>query len=355
MGMPLVHTFYGKTSVVPESMTRRKLDPQTLAKFQSKAAGDQAVIRQTILLTKLNPDVQYSYTVSTCNNAHPFWTSDEKFIYFDSNRNSDTDPTTNPAGYYNVFRMFTDGSGLSQVRTNTANEIEPCVSIDGTTLAYVGGGALTFPNGLDAPTSNGFALFLYSIANGGTSTNLTINNPSGFTFSDVRHPSFSPGGNLMTFAGQLGAGQPYHIFTVDVGTNAITQLTGPAPGSLAGVESTDTAPAWSPDGNVIAFTTNASGFSTTGPLQATGLNAMNQTVPGDANQYDIWVVTPNTFIPDPHQVTNSSAISPVCQKQQQESRMELASHRSTADCSKSEQPQRKHFIGKPACIREHTS
>jgi Tol biopolymer transport system component len=231
--MPFKHSFYpAKMAAIPLSMTTRKLDKQTLAHFQSRAAGDQAVIRQTVLLTLLNPNVQASYTEVPDNNAHPFWTSDEKYIFFDSNRNSDTDPTTNPAGFYNLFEMFADGSGLTQVRTNTANEIEPCVSVDGTTLVYVGGGTLTFPNGLDNPVSSGFNLYTYSINNAGTPTNLTANNPSGFTFTDVRHPSFNPGGNLVVFAGQLGSGKALpHLFSRCTGTNIITQLTGPPPGT----------------------------------------------------------------------------------------------------------------------------
>lgn len=308
--LPTQHTFYpANTKSIPAAMTVRKFDAKSLARTRSRAPGDQSVIRQTILLSKLDPSVQFSYTPAPCNNQHPYWTSDEKFIYFDSNRNSDTDPTTRADGLFNIYHMFADGSGLTQVRTSTTNEIEPCISVDGTTMTFVAGGSLTYATGLDNPTSSSFSLYTYSVAAGGTPVNLTSSNPSGFVFTDVRHPSFSPGADRIVFQGQLGKNKPYHIFIVDPNTDVITQITGPAPGTTATVESNDTSPAWSPDGHLVAFGTNASGFTSPAPMQATGINPATQTTPGDTNQYDIWVVQPNAFSPNAHRVTNSTSVT----------------------------------------------
>ena|GEM_PF-974215 len=308
-GVATQHVFYGPgQKTIPASMTRRKLDAKTLAQFKSRAPGDQNVIRQTILLSKLDPTLSYTYTPPASFSEHPFWTSDEKYIFFDSNRKSDTDPTPRADGLYNIFSMFPDGSGVTQIRTSTANEIEPVVAIDGATVAFVAGGTLTWPNGLDAPVSAGFSLYTYNTTVGGTPTSLTLNNPSGFIFSDVRHPTFNPGGTQVCFQGQLGSGKPYHLFLVTLQTDTIVQLTGPAPGVSATIESTEFGPAWSPSGTLIAYSTNASGYGTTTPIQATGINPANQTVAGDKNQYDIWVCNPNPFGQDPKQVTNSKSI-----------------------------------------------
>ena len=86
---------------IPASVTRRRWP----IPGRGRAPGDQAVIRQTILLTKSNPNQQYSSVPSTAQDQHPFWTADERYIFFDSDRVSDTDTTERPDKVYNIFRM----------------------------------------------------------------------------------------------------------------------------------------------------------------------------------------------------------------------------------------------------------
>jgi Tol biopolymer transport system component len=290
------HPFYPyNMPKLPAGITTRTFDPTPKgrgvlwagASKVHRAPGDETVTRQTVLLSKSDPNAEFSTTPATSLNEHPYWSSDEKYIYFDSNRASDTDTTPSTNNIFNVFRMLADGSGIVQMSPNNAqNQLDPNISSDGGTLAYVAGGTIAFTNGLSKPTTTGFDLYTLTINNGGTPTQLT-NAGGQFAFSDVRHPSYSPGGDKIAFAGKLKGATTYHIFTLSVSTGVITQMTGGA--------SNDYSPAFSPDGNLIAFTTNASGF---------GSNAAPSPAAGTVGNDDIYVITPNPVQLHPARVTN---------------------------------------------------
>jgi hypothetical protein len=288
----------GKNDIIPQWMLRRQIPKSLQNKIvPGRAPGDAAVTRQTVLITKADPTQQFSSTPAPSQDEHPFFSPDEKYIYFDSDRVSDTNTAENATHTFNIYRMFPDGSGIAQLLPDTINQIEPNIALDGNRVAYVSGGTISFAAGLDTSTTSGFGLYVYDISNGGAPTALTKNNASNIVFSDVRHPSWSPGGSEIAFAGQVGAGTPYHLYKVNVQTGTITQLT-------TGI-SNDTSPAWSPDSQVIAFTTNAKTFSAGGPPQGISATSLN----ANPAQTDIWVITQVQSTPDPRQVTNSSSIA----------------------------------------------
>ena len=135
------HVNRSNMNKIPPEITRRVWD----GKGRTRAPGDQAVSRQTVLITRRNPAGQFSQDPAPSQDRHPFWTFDERLIYFDSDRTSDTNPAPNPTSTFNVFRMFPDGSGITQVTTGSGNKIEPRTSNDGSRLAYVAGGTVAAP------------------------------------------------------------------------------------------------------------------------------------------------------------------------------------------------------------------
>lgn len=301
------HTGIGLMRKLPAWVTHRTLSAKLkqLSRSwhpkgtRSRVVGDTGVTRQTILLTKVNPnDAAVTFQGSTSQDQHPFYTMDETFVYFDSDRNSATDSTESVSKTFNVFRMAPDGSNMQQITgtaaTDTGQHLEPNVATNNKLLTYVAGGTVTSSGDPTVPVNTaGFNLFFVDVSNAGaTPTQLTGSGPAN-TFADVRHPSFAPVGTSIAFAGKRNGETVYHIYTVDFSSGTVTQLTG-------GIGN-DYSPAWSPalptGGSVIAFTSNATGYtSTAAPVVSSGSKATD----------DLWVVQPIASRPAPRRITNFS-------------------------------------------------
>ena len=125
-----------------------------------------------------------------------------------------------------VFVMYTDGTGLTNLTNDDAPELAPAWSPDGTKIAFVS----AFVDGAD--------LWVMG-ADGSNPTPLVQDD------GEDNYPTWSPDGTKIAFS-RGAPGQPFHIWVVDADGQNLAPLT-----SGDGVY--DVEPAWSPDGSTIAF------------------------------------------------------------------------------------------------------
>ena len=210
------HTFRGNMLEVPEEITRRTYTGKP-SNNGGRAPGDRSIPRQTNLLTRLVPSDNFGLTVSPSQDLQPSWSSDEKYIYFASNREGEGDAGTGERAdkIYNIFRMYPDGSGVTSIAIGSSNNLEPAISSDGSNLAYVGGGTLAFDAAFHITNSAGFSLFTLNLDSGAVRP-LSSLSQSGSNFSELQagfrsEEEFAP--SPVTF---LGFGRVPNGFTTQI-------------------------------------------------------------------------------------------------------------------------------------------
>jgi Tol biopolymer transport system component len=155
----------------------------------------------------------------------PAWSPDGQKITFSSERNAGTG-VNNPTGDGEIFTINPDGTGLTQLTTNTVADAEPDWAPDATKIA--------FRNSQDVFVMN---------ANGTSPQNLTLN-----TGTVSLDPAWSPDGQQIAFENRDGSISPQdkdEIFVMDTNpaTNDATNLTD---NSTANPSIDDFAPSWEP-------------------------------------------------------------------------------------------------------------
>lgn len=169
--------------------------------------------------------------VSTENNTQPAWSPDGASIVFRTNR---ADPSANVA---DLWIMDADGGRERPLLVQEGDQRYPALSPDGSLLAYMS-------------RSGGGTADLWIARADGSGARLLYD--SGFDDSAL---AWSPDGTKLAFQTQREPGAiDGDIFVLDLATGAVTQLTrDPATTPVH-----DEGPAWSPDGTMIAFTSERS-------------------------------------------------------------------------------------------------
>lgn len=184
-------------------------------------------------------------TNNSASDLYPSYSADGSKIVFISTRNNKAD----------IYTVDADGSNEKQVTNSETPELYPSFSPNGEKIAFVTPGASGYE--IKVVGSNGIGFVTLA-----TNAHLSA------------HPVFSSDGNFIIYAAAVGEGLHADIYKVDLGA-AKTQLT-----SSAG---TEIQPQVSRDGNTVAYLGNPNSFgsynlytfpysggASTGPLTASG-------------------------------------------------------------------------------------
>jgi len=168
----------------------------------------------------------------------PVWSPDGTKIAFVTNRN----------GFYDIYVMNADGSGLTKLTTNNHDANYPAWSPDGTKIAF-------------QSLRHGKRGIYVMNADGSDETFLTT--------KTLYHlaPVWSPNGRKIAFVSLADGNGEVYIMDAD-GSNT-TNLTKNSSG--------DHSPAWSPDGRKIAFVSNRDGNDVIYMMNADGSGLINLT------------------------------------------------------------------------------
>ncbi len=159
-------------------------------------------------------------TEDPANDVAPNWSPDARRIAFASNR----------AGNFDIYVMNADGSGVTQLTDDPGDDFAPRWSPDGRKLAFY------------SERQNNVDIYVMN-ADGSAETRLT------FDRGRELSPSWSPDGVKIAFSSDRE--RNFDIFVMNADGSEQTRLTSD--------RAADTAPAWSPDGHKLAFTSKRSG------------------------------------------------------------------------------------------------
>lgn len=217
----------------------------------------------------------------TPTNLHPIYTRDENYIYFSSNRGDGV--------HYHIYAIGSRGGPVFQITGGNGNEFFPSLNVANSVLAFIsnanapqaqpnrydlyiigGQSGVTMPAPLGSGTPVDVGQLDVTI-----SPSLNSSMTQGVTdFTTVARPTLSPTGDRIVFTAHTAPGAAGHVGDRDhlyfLYTNSRGFQQFPSPGTanppaqLTDGSANDDNPAWSQDGNFVAFDSTANQFNNTG-------------------------------------------------------------------------------------------
>jgi dipeptidyl aminopeptidase/acylaminoacyl peptidase len=223
-------------------------------------------------------ETEVRLTTSSGHDFQPSWSPDGSRIAFTSDR----------TGNWEVFVMNADGTQQRNITRSPSLDTDPAWSPDGSTIAF-----RSDREGTED---------IYLVAPDGTNPTKIAGGPS----SQV-DPDWSPGGGQLAFASNAEGDYDIHVVDVhsppppdeDCELCAWTSATG-----------IDRSPKWSPDGTMIAFTSERDGNSEIYLMDESGASQRNISQSSDTDEYlGSWQPVCDGDCPIPQSIQHSTGVA----------------------------------------------
>jgi TolB protein len=212
--------------------------------------------------------------------SFPDWSPDDKKIVFNAIPKNSQDGG-------DIYTINVDGTGLTRLTTDPANDTTPAWSPDGNKIAFAS---------LRNPVANEVNYEIY-VMNADGSNQTRITNNTKFDLS----PAWSPDSARIAFTSRRD--DDFEVYAMNADGSNQTRLTNSA--------EQDSDPKWSPDGTKIVFLTSRGGrFGEIYTMNPDGSNPVNIT---NADFFDMdpsWQPATTPFVPAPASPTPTPAASP---------------------------------------------